>query len=61
MTPNEGLSIQEARDLIQARTEQDNEAGGTSVDSARLHLEPPKRAPPIIGHPRSSCSKRRTS
>jgi hypothetical protein len=67
MTPNEGLSIQEARDLIQARTEQDNEAGGTSVDSARLHLEPPKRAPPrcsncfIIGHTRSSCSKRRTS
>jgi hypothetical protein len=27
MTPNEGLSIQEARDLIQARNEQ-NEIGG---------------------------------
>jgi hypothetical protein len=28
ITPNEGLCIQEARDLIQARNEQGNEIGG---------------------------------
>jgi hypothetical protein len=67
MTPNEGLSIQEARDLIQARNEQDNEIGGPSIDSALLPLEPPKRAPPrctncfIVGHTRTRCPTRHTS
>jgi hypothetical protein len=64
MTPNEGLSIQEARDLIQARG---NAIRGPSVDSAPLPLEPPKRAPPrctncfIIGHTRTRCPTRHTS
>lgn len=67
MTPNEGLSIQEARDLIQARNEQGNEVEGSSIDSAPLPLEPPKRAPPrclnyfIIGHTRVRCPTRNTS
>jgi 7-keto-8-aminopelargonate synthetase-like enzyme len=64
MTPNEGLSIQEARDLIQARNEQ---GGGASIDSSPLPLEPPKRAPPrctncfIVGHTRTRCPTRHTS
>jgi hypothetical protein len=64
MTPNEGLSIQEAWDLIQARNEQD---GGASIDSTPLPLEPPKRAPPrctncfIVGHIRTRCPTRHTS
>jgi hypothetical protein len=67
MTPNEGLCIQEARELIQTRNEQGNEIGGSSVDSAPLPLEPPKRAPPrcsncfIIGHIRTRCPTRHTS
>jgi hypothetical protein len=67
MTPNEGLCIQDARDLIQARNEQGNEIGGLSVDSAPLHLEPLKRAPPrcsncfIIGNTRTKCPTRCTS
>jgi predicted HTH domain antitoxin len=67
MAPNEGLCIQEARDLIQARNEQGNEIGGSSVDSAPLPLEPLKRAPPrcsncfIIGHIRTRCPTRHTS
>jgi hypothetical protein len=67
MTPNEGLCIQEARDLIQARDEQGNEIGGSSVDSAPLPLGPLKRAPPrcsncfIIGHIRTRCPTRHTS
>jgi hypothetical protein len=64
ITPNEGLCIQEARDLIQARNERD---GGSSIDSAPLPLEPPKRAPPrcsncfIIGHTRVRCPTRNPS
>jgi hypothetical protein len=67
MTPNEGLCIQEARDLIQAGNERNNEVGGPSASSMPLHLEPPKRAPPrcsncfIIGHTRVRCPTRRTS
>jgi hypothetical protein len=64
MTPNEGLCVQEARDLIQARTEQDIEVEGPSTP---LHLEPPKCAPPrcsncfIVGHTRTRCPTRHTS
>jgi hypothetical protein len=64
MTPNEGLCIQEARDLIQARNEED---GGVSIDSAPLPLEPTKRAPPrcsncfTIRHTRVRCPTRNTS
>jgi hypothetical protein len=64
MTPNKGLSIQEARDLIQARNEQGNEVEGSSTP---LYLEPPKRAPPrctncfIVGHARTRCPTRHTS
>jgi hypothetical protein len=64
MTPNEGLSIQEARDLIQARNEQGNEVEGSSTP---LYLEPPKRAPLrctncfIVGHTRTRCPTRHTS
>jgi hypothetical protein len=45
MTPNEGLCIQEARNLIQASYEQGNEVLDSSVGSVSLQ-EPPKRAPP---------------
>lgn len=64
ISPDEGRFVQEARDLIQASNTQD---GGSSIDSAPLPLEPPKRAPPrcsncfIIGHTRVRCPTRRTS
>jgi hypothetical protein len=45
MTPNKGLCIQEARDLIQTRNKQGNEIKGSSIDSAPLPLEPLKHAP----------------
>jgi hypothetical protein len=67
MTPNEGLCIQEARDLIQTRNKQGNVIGGSSIDSAPLPLGLPKCAPPrcsncfIIGHIRTRCPTRHTS
>jgi hypothetical protein len=56
--------VQEARDLIQARTEQDIKVEGPSMP---LHLEHPKHAPPrcsncfIVGHTRTRCPTRHTS
>jgi hypothetical protein len=68
MSPNRGLQVQEARDLIALRNEQLGEQGG-GLDLATSSTSGPsttrKRAPPtcsechIQGHIRTSCPKRR--
>lgn len=71
MTPNEGLSIQEGRDLIQQRNEYGNEQGNAVEaipdSSAPIALNARKRAPPtcsdchIKGHIRKNCPTRENS
>ena len=64
MTPTEGLSFQEARDLISLRNEQLEVEGGSAGGSALPTLTIPKRAPPtcsecnIKGHTRRGCPNR---
>jgi hypothetical protein len=60
MTPDEGLSIQEARDLIAQRNQHLNDEGGPSTSSTPITSIAPRRAPPtcsechIKGHTRTS-------
>jgi hypothetical protein len=69
MTPNQGLAVQEARDLISQRNDRLNAEGGpsnSSSTSAPLTSTAPRRAPPtcsnchIQGHNRVSCPVPRT-
>ena len=61
MPPNEGLSIQEARDLIQQRNERGNAVEAIPSGSAPPTSSMPKRAPPwctncgIQGYKRTRC------
>ena len=67
MTPNEGLQVSEARELIALRNQLLNEQGGnvsSSIGGAPDNLNRPKRAPPtcsichIQGHIRTQCPNR---
>jgi hypothetical protein len=64
MTPNKGLSIQEARELITLRNKRLNQEGGPSNSSTLITSIAPKQAPPtcsnyhIQGHTRTSCPTR---
>jgi hypothetical protein len=67
ITPNEGPSIQEARDLIAQRNEQLNQEGSSSSEPSISNLDtliPQKRAPPrcsdchTLGHIRTRCPNR---
>lgn len=61
MPPNEGLSIQEARDLITRRDESSIQQVVAAESSASLPSTAPRRAPPkctncgIQGHKRNRC------
>lgn len=65
MTPTEGLSIQEGRELIRQRNERSNEVVDPPASSAPLPSATPRRAPPtcsecnIQGHTRVRCPTRR--
>jgi hypothetical protein len=68
MTPNEGLQVSEARDLIMLRNELLDKQGsgpGSSTTGALGDLNRPKRAPPtcsecnVQGHIRTRCPNRR--
>jgi hypothetical protein len=65
MTPNEGLQVSEARDLIALRNEQLN-VNEAPLSSSTLEASAPrKRAPPkcsecgVRGHIRTRCPNRR--
>ncbi|KKA22176.1 Transposase [Rasamsonia emersonii CBS 393.64] len=64
MSPNQGLSVQEARDLIHQRNEQGDEIQEIAMGSASLPSNAPRRAPPtcsnchIQGHIRTGCPTR---
>ena len=61
MTPIDGLSFEEAKDLISLRNNELQVGGGVSSSSALPTSERPRRAPPkctncgIQGHKRTSC------
>jgi hypothetical protein len=65
MTPNQGLQVAEARDLIALRNNALNEQAGALSSSALGPSAPPKRAPPTCsecntrGHTRTRCPNRR--
>ena len=67
MIPRNGLSIQEARDLIQQRNELESAVKAIPGDSALITSSTPRRAPPtcsgcyIKGRIRTNCPTRRNS
>jgi hypothetical protein len=64
MTSTDGLSFQEARDLISSRSKEIEARGGNASGGAPQSLDVPERAPPtcsecnIQGHKRTSCPTR---
>jgi hypothetical protein len=65
MTPNQGLQVAEARDLIALRNDALNKQAGASSSSALGPLAPPKWAPPTCsecntkGYTRTRCPNHR--